>query len=528
MIGLSEVQFDVISLPHMISSQEYVARPPSKNSPVKLEEFFRVYLSPTALQRRNLKPGKEVLLLETGDVKGAVIVWLASQNSEKEKIKDTEVQISKPLQELYDIKIGSKITLSELNESVEDCIRINLQEVPQANSSTQSSTLNEVNRPHWTYLLEQMFHKAEYICPGVTLEKVEFGGERKTFKVDEVNSSSVRTLYRIQQRAKITINVPPLDGRPTSCSSKHLYISNEGIGGLQKQLDQLNEILTDYSADDEIFIDPPDDEPSRGGVILHGLTGTGKSAILQNLARAGWRKVFRVDTPLDHRSITRIFDDAHRNQPSLVIIDRIDTLAGKRNLYNDETVANIAPSLCREFDRIGSARILVVATTRSLQNVDETLRIPACFDYEIEIPVPSSKARAEILKVLYRQTKNIDDKILEALAERTHGFVGADLQTLKKRAKKKAKARLLEYHLTEGVVRGNTGSEAKAKITIEVLATDFDAALLEVRPTAMREVFLQTPNVKWSDIGGQDEVKKAFAQAIEWPIKVFRHSSHLP
>lgn len=458
------------------------------------------------------------MVRKKGDVKGAVIVWLAAKEIEDKTI----IQVSKSLQVLYEINPRDQISLSKINDPVEVSTHVNLREVPQTNSATPSSALNEVNKPHWIFVLEHMLQKAEYICPGVVLESVELIGERKTFRVVEVNSSYDRNLYRLQPKVKISI-----DEEIVNYSSRPLRISHEGIGGLQKQLDQLNEILADYSPDDQIFIYPPDDEPNRGGVILYGASGTGKSAILHNLARAGWRKVLRIDTSVNRRSaentnsISRIFDDAHRNQPSLVVIDEIDSLAGKRSSHGDDTVANIAPSLRREFDRLGSARILVVAATTSLQHVDERLRVPGCFDYEIEIPVPSSKARAEILKVLYMQTKNIDNKMLEDVAERTHGFVGADLKSLKKRAAKKAKARLSNHHLIEDMVMGSKGSEMEAGIPIEVIATDFDAALLEVRPTAMREVFLQTPNVKWSDIGGQDEVKKAFAQAIEWPVKVF-------
>ena len=504
----------------------------SKSHRVELKEIFRIYLSSTALQVRNLRSGDIcVVVKKTGDVKGAVVVWPAA-----EKTEDKIIRISKPLQAVYDIKLNEEIFLSKKDGPVEDCTLVNLREVPQANSATSSSTLNEINRSHWIFVLEHILQKAEFTCPGVKLENVELVGERKTFEVFEVNSSSDRILYRIQPRAKISIDViPPFDGEVANYISKPLHISSEGIGGLQKQLDQLNEILTDYNPEDKIFIYSPDDEPSRGGVMLYGASGTGKSAILQNLARAGWRKVIRVDMLVDRRSadttnnsISRIFEDAHHNQPSLVIIDEIDFLAGKRSLHGDDTVASIAPSLRREFDRLGSAQILVAAATTSLQNVDERLRVPGRFDYEIEIPVPSSKARAEILKVLYRQTKNIDNKILEAVAERTHGFVGADLKSLKNRAAKKAKARLSHHYPPEDILISTRGPETEAKITIEVVASDFEAALLEVRPTAMREVFLQTPNVKWSDIGGQDEAKKAFAQAIEWPLKVFPRSCNLP
>lgn len=496
-----------------------------------LKDIFRVYLSSTALQIHKLHPGDVCMVLTTGDTKGPVIVWPAH-----EKIQDTIIQVSKPLQVLYEIKLGDKISLSQNNESVEDSARVNLREVPQANSAAPPPTLHEVHKPHWIHALELILQEAEFISPGVVLENVEHGRQRRAFEVVDVNSSSDRILYRVQPMTKISIDhVPPLDGEIADYSSQPLYISNEGIGGLEKQLDQLNKIVIKYSDDHKIFVRSPDYRPRRGGIMLYGASGTGKSTILQSLARAGWRKVLHVETSATDRrsadmvnSISRIFEEARRNQPSLVIIDEIEFLAGKRSLHSDETSAYIAPDLGKELDRLGSARVLVIAATESLQNIDEKLRIPRRFNYEIEIPVPSAKARADILKVLLRQTKEIDNRMLEVLAERTHAFVGADLDRLIQCAFDKAEARLSDHYSTEAVVRRDTGSKAGTEITTEVIATDFDEALIEVRPTAMREVFLETPNVKWSDIGGQDEVKKSLAQAIEWPLKVFRRSCYLP
>ena len=466
-------------------------------------------------------------MLTVENTKGPVIVWPAP-----EKIQDSIIQVSKPLQLLYDIKLGDKVSLSYNNETVEDSTVINLREILQPNQATPPPAINEAHTVHWVYVLEYMLQKAEFICPGVLLENVELVGERRTFEVIDINSSTDRILYRIQSTTKICLKgASPLDECNANYLSTPLHISSEGIGGLEKQLNQLNEILADYSDEDKIFVYPPHYRPSRGGIMLHGASGTGKTIVLRNFARAGWRKVLQADSLMtDHRavdtsnSIGQMFSEAHRNQPSLIIIDGIEFLAGKRSVRGDEASNSIATSLGKEFDRLGSARILVVAATASLPDVDERLRVPGRFEHEIEIPVPSSKARAEILKVLHRETADIDTEMLDALAERTHGFVGADLESLIQRAVKKAKARVSDSHSREVILRGAEYSKSNPRITIEVTSRDFDQALLEVRPTAMREVFLQTPNIRWSDIGGQYEVKKSLAQAIEWPLKVFRRS----
>lgn len=508
----------------MTTSPGYVVQPLSKIPRVELKDVFRVYLSSTALQLQKLHPGDLCTVLTGGEIKGPVIVWPSL-----EKIQDSRIQISKPLQSLYEIKLNDRVSLSCNNELAKDSTNIQVREIFQPNQGTPPSTLNEVHKVHWLYVLKHILQKAELICPGVLLEGVELVGEKRTFEVIDVNSSSDRILYRVQPKTKISIKDASLQDESNEKDfSKVIQISSAGIGGLEKQMNQLNEILADYNHENQVFIYPQYYRPSRGGILLYGASGTGKSTILRNLAQAGWRKVLQVDTSaIDYRSndisvvISRTFIEARRNQPSLIIFDGIELLAAKRNLHSDETLTNITPSLSKEFDRLEGDRVLVVAATSSLTNLDERLRIPGRFDHEIEIPVPSSKARAEILKVLHGQASDVDIQMLEALAERTHGFVGADLESLIQRAVKKAKARLSDRLSSTEAMRGNADSKASPEITIKVMPVDLDEALLEIRPTAMREVFLQTPNIRWSDIGGQYEVKKSLAQAIEWPFKVF-------
>lgn len=490
----------------------YVVRPLLRISRVETKDIFRVYLSSTTLVLRNLHPGDVCTLLTPGDVKGLVLVWPAP-----EKIQDSVIQLSKPLQLLYDIKLGDKVSISHNNESIQDCSNINLYEIPQANSATTLPSLSEDDRLHWAWYLEYTLQKAELICPAVVFENVELKGERRSFKVADVNSSSDLTLYRVQSDIKTSIlDIAPVkDGN----TSKQLYVSSDGIGGLEKQLKWLNAKLKKYHDKHQTVHSLSDHRPRHGAIMIHGARGTGKSTILRSLTKAGWRKVFQLDTlTIMGRSLTErvklireMFDEAHRNQPSLITVDKIELLCSK-DIHSHETVAAITACLGEELDGLSGARVLVVAATSLLPDIDGTLR--GRFEYEIEIPVPDSRARREILKVLCKPTGDADIQLLEALGERTHGFVGADLEKLIRRAIDKAEEQL------ESVEESNTGSEVKPEITVQVVEADFIKALLEVRPTAMKEVFLQTPNVRWSDIGGQTEVKKLLLQAIEWPFKV--------
>lgn len=507
----------------MENAQIYVVRPFSKPSGRDFKDLFRVYLSSTAPLFHEVRAGQYCQIQTSRGPAGPVIVWPAP-----EKIQDTVVQTSKTLQLLYGMKLGDRVSILRSHESIGNARVVTLVEISQAVSKAPLPRLNKTDCWHWAWVLQNTLEKAELVCPGIIFNNIEVKEQRRSFKVANVNSSNNLTLHYVQPGTEVQVqdDLTTLDNI-LSHENDLLRLETDGIGGLDRQLKELNNRLTAYSEKKMTIKFPPYYRPRRGGVLLHGPSGTGKTMILAKLSTVGWRKVFRVSTVaygergVDRKAAIRdIFAEAHLHQPSLVIIDRVDLIAGKMDSHTRESAVDLTPCLCEEFDQLGTARIFVIAATTSLSNVDQALRSPGRLEFEIEIPVPDSRARAEILKVVSGLAKHTRMDALERLADRTHGFVGADLDKLVQLAVEKGMARIIACEASETPTGIEGASQKKPEITVEVIASDFEEALLDVRPTAMREVFLETPMVRWSDIGGQHEVKKALAQAVEWPFKV--------
>lgn len=503
----------------MANQQVYNVRPVSRPARTDFKDLLRVYLSSTALLLLGLHSGDACHLKTPEGVIGPVILWPSP-----DRINDNVAQPSRSVQLLYDLKLSDKITILREKLSIKDAQNVAIAEIPPADSKTSIPRLSEPDRLGLIWYLSYIVEKAEVVCPGVILDGVEIKGKKRCFVVRSVNSSTAFTLYKFQPLTKIQIEDDILDDSAHAHVQTPLAITTEGIGGLDKQLKELNDRLVFYGEEQRRFKMPPFYRPRRGGVILHGASGTGKSMVIEKLSKAGWRKVLNVNTlnysqksTERHAMIRDIFAEAHLHQPSIVIIDGIDSIAGKKDPQSLESSTSVASSLCAELDRLGSARVFVVAAIQYLTNMDQNLRSPGRFEVEIEIPVPDSRARAQILKVVSGKPKDFDDETLERLADRTHGFVGADLDRLVQLAVEKGMIRTLEC-LDPPVVNGV--EDVESEIVVEVLKPDFEKALLEVRPTAMREVFLETPTVRWSDVGGQQEVKTVLEKAIEWPFKV--------
>ncbi|KAF2837705.1 AAA-domain-containing protein, partial [Patellaria atrata CBS 101060] len=258
-------------------------------------------------------------------------------------------------------------------------------------------------------------------------------------------------------------------------------------------------------------------------VLFHGPSGTGKSLLLSQLSSAPWKQVVKIDQQVKNAaSIHKIFESAIANQPSLVIIDRLDTIApsGSRDAQN---VNPLSVQLQEDLKGIQGKKILVVAATKALYHVDEELLRPDAFLWEIEFPVPGADARIEILRYIAKeQNLDIANDVSESIARRAHGFVGEDLLRLCEYAGYHAELRN-EHKGGERKTNGETvpsmeqvdGSELLLQVTIE----DLESALVKARPASIREIHVQKPNVRWTDVGGYDYIKKAMSNVLERPLK---------
>lgn len=505
-----------------MDSKTYVVRPFSKPSRADLKDVFRIHLSPATMLLHELHAGDACQIGTSRETVGYAIAWPAP-----EKITDSVVQTSKALQALYGLKLGDKISILYHKIPITDADAVNTCEFYTSDIKNPLPTLNDCEKSHWSWFLEHTLEKAEHICPGMLFENVELRGEKRSFKVLNVNSSNGSAIFRIHSHSKIHIqDAMPQENGPSRFVPELLKVSSDGIGGLKQELVQLNKYIAAYSGDHLKIKVPAYYRRRRGGIILYGPSGTGKSMLLRKLCAAPWQKVLRIDdTIVSQRSgdsdmlVRKVFEDALRDQPSVICIEDLQSIAGKRNLAEQGRV-NITAGLREGLDRLGDARVLVIAATTSLARIDENLRRPGRFEFEIEIPIPDAPTRTEILKVASGLPKDANARELEALGDRTHGFVGGDLDKLVQLAVDKAIERVSELENNERGGKVDGSIRAKPEAEIKVTETDLNNALLDVRPTAMREVFLETPKVRWSDIGGQHVVKKILKQAVEWPFKV--------
>jgi transitional endoplasmic reticulum ATPase len=304
---------------------------------------------------------------------------------------------------------------------------------------------------------------------------------------------------------------------------KKSFISYEDIGGLKGQVDKIREMIELPLKYPELFerigIDPP------RGVLLHGPPGTGKTLIAKAVAQETDANLFFISGPEivgkyygeSEARLREIFAEAQRNAPAIIFIDEIDAIAPKReDVGGDKQVERrIVAQLLSIMDGLKDrGQVIVIATTNIPNSLDPALRRPGRFDREIVIPIPDRDGRREILEIHTRGMPLSADVDLDELANITHGYVGADLAALCRESAMHALRKVLpEIDFT------------KREIPYEIISSlmigkeNFMNAFREIEPSALREVFVEIPNVGWDDVGGLTGVKKEIQEAIELPLK---------
>lgn len=298
-------------------------------------------------------------------------------------------------------------------------------------------------------------------------------------------------------------------------------VTYEDIGGLSKELVKIRETIELPMKSPELFkrlgITPPK------GVLLHGPPGTGKTLIAQAVANESGASFKVINGPEimskfygeSEQKLRETFEDAEKNAPTIIFIDEIDSIAPKRAEVTGEVERRVVAQMLSLMDGLaGRGQVIVIGATNRVDDIDEALRRPGRFDREIELGVPDQKGRLEILQI-HTRAMPLDEAVdLEKLAAVTHGFVGADLSALTREAAMQALRRALPH------VDPETG-DIPAEILTElfVLKEDFDAAINDVSPSALRAVYVERPNVKWDDVGGLAKVKSQLKEAVEAPIK---------
>ncbi len=297
-------------------------------------------------------------------------------------------------------------------------------------------------------------------------------------------------------------------------------ITYEDIGGLRNEIQRVREMVELPMKHPQVFkklgIEPPK------GLLLHGPPGTGKTLLAKAVANETSASFFSIAGPEiiskyygeSEQQLREVFEEATEESPSIVFIDELDSIAPKREDVTGEVERRVVAQLLTMMDGLESReQVVVIAATNRVDSVDPALRRPGRFDRELEIGVPDENGRKEILQIHTRGMPLSDDVDLSYLADETHGFVGADIESLTKEAAMKALRRYLpEIDLDEEDIPPSLIDRMIVK------REDFQGALNEVEPSAMREVLVELPKITWDDVGGLNDAKRNVKESIEWPM----------
>jgi transitional endoplasmic reticulum ATPase len=448
----------------------------------------------------------EKLGVRTGDIiqiKGkkvtAAIAWPAYQGDKGREI----IRMDGRIRRNAGVSLSEKVMVSRANEE------------PARNITLAPTSVPIRPEPRF----EEFVKRKLLNCPVTTNDTVFIPilGRAIPFKVTGIKPAGTVV---VQHSTILSIAEKPTgEAIPTS------EVTYEEIGGLAEEIQRIREMVELPMRHPEIFkrlgIDPP------RGLILHGPPGTGKTLLAKAVASESEANFIHINGPEimskfygeSEQKLRKIFEDAEENSPSIIFIDELDAIAPKREDVQGEVERRVVAQLLATMDGLKArGQVVVIGATNRVNALDPALRRPGRFDREIEIGVPDETGRMEILLIHSRGmplTVEGDGEVnLQGLAKRTHGFVGADLHALCREAAMKALRRYLpKINLEEEEIPQDVLDQ------LEVNNEDFVGAMREIQPSAVREVFLEIPDVHWGEIGGLDQVKQELVEVVEWPLK---------
>ncbi len=342
---------------------------------------------------------------------------------------------------------------------------------------------------------------------------VPYFGGRLTFQVIGVTPIAdailvtQKTVFQISEKGEVARGIT--------------NVAYEDIGGLKEEIQKVREMIELPLRHPEIFEKLGIEAPK--GVLLYGPPGTGKTLLAKAVANETNAHFISISGPEimskfygeSEARLREIFKEAKEKAPSIIFIDEIDSIAPKREEVTGEVERRVVSQLLSLMDGLEArGKVIVIAATNRPNAIDPALRRPGRFDREIEIKVPDKRGRLEILQIHTRNMPLDTDVDQDRVAAVTHGFVGADLEYLCKEAAMKCLRRLLpELNLEDEKISVETLNK------LVITMNDFDFALKDALPSAMREVYLEVPDVKWIEIGGLEDIKRELQEAVEWPLR---------
>jgi transitional endoplasmic reticulum ATPase len=352
------------------------------------------------------------------------------------------------------------------------------------------------------------------VLEGDRIRATLFGSRWADFKVEALTPKGPAL---INPTTTLVIGKPRAEEGRRAASA----VAYEDIGGLKPQMQRIREMIELPLRYPELFERLGIDAPK--GVLLHGPPGCGKTLIARTIAQETEANFFSVSGPeVVHKfygeseaHLRKIFEEATRKGPSIIFMDEIDAIAPRREQVVGDVEKRVVAQLLALMDGLNQRQNVIVIAATNLPNVlDPALRRPGRFDREIAIPIPDRHGRLEVLEIHSRGMPLAEDVEMAHLADITHGFVGADLEALCREA-----AMICLRRLMPDIDFAQTNIPYEQLAKLEVQMDDFISALREVEASAIREVFVEVPNVRWQDVGGLGSVKERLKEAVEWPLK---------
>ncbi len=323
-------------------------------------------------------------------------------------------------------------------------------------------------------------------------------------------------VVRVARSTEVVVKTEPVSDSMVRIGEVHY----EDIGGLKNEMQKVREMVELPIRYPELFerlgIEPPK------GVLLYGAPGTGKTLLAKAVANESDAHFIDISGPElvskfvgeSEEKLREIFNEAKEKAPTIIFMDEIDAIAPKREEATNEVERRMVSQLLTLMDGMSSrGQVIVIGATNRQNAIDPALRRPGRFDREIEIGVPDRNSRKEILQIHTRNMPLAKDVSIDELADMTHGYTGADISALVREAAMATLRTILPKILDKKSVPN------ELLISLSVKRSDFIEGFGSVQPSALREVFVERPNIHWSDVGGLTEVKAQLKEACELPIK---------